>query len=176
MLAVNKYKEILLEEFYLSSDDMTIRRNKNGYYGRFKKHDVVIPFKLCKYGYGGIHIPRTRTTVAYHQLLTLLRGIDIPDGSVIDHINGDINDNRRENLRVTVQAINCKNSKKSKNNTSGHTGISWNKAANRYIVRKYLKGKRQYGGSAPTLEEALVIMDNLNIKAYQEGYTERHGK
>lgn len=176
MLTVNKYRDVLLEEFYLDSDDITIRRNKDGWRNKYKKHDIVKPYKLCKHGYGGIHIPRTRTTVSYSHLVTLLRGIEIPDDCVIDHIDGDNTNNSRSNLRVTTQAINCRNTKKSKNNTSGLTGVSWNKSAGCYIVRKYLNGKRVYGGSRKTLEEAAALMNELNAEALKQGYTERHGK
>jgi len=176
MLTVNKYKDILLDNFYLDSDDITIRRKTDGWRSMYKKHDIVKPYKLCSYGYKGIHIPGTRTTVSYAHLITLLRGITIPDNKVIDHINGNDTDDTRRNLRVVSQAVNCRNSRKAKNNTSGYTGISWNKTADCYIVRKYINKKRVYGGSAPTIQEAKVILDKLELKASNDGYTFRHGK
>jgi hypothetical protein len=176
MMTVNKYQQILLEEFYLDVDDVTVRRAKDGWRNKYMAHDVVTPFKLCSYGYGGVHVPKTRTTVPYHQLITLLRGIEIPEGSVIDHLNGNPDDNSRENIRVTTQALNTRNRKKHRNNTSGSTGISWNSGADCYIVRRYVKGTRMYGGSAQTLEEAKLLLDNLEKLSYEDGYTTRHGK
>ena len=176
MLAVNKYKDVLLAEFYLDSDDVTVRRKKDGWRSVYKAHDAVQGFKLCSFGYTGVHIPRTRSTVSMHHLVTLLRGIQIPDDCVIDHLNGDSEDNSRDNIRVTTQALNCKNQVKSKDNTSGYTGISWNAKANCYIVRKTLQGVRVYGGSAKSLADAVVLLDTLNERAYQDGYTTRHGK
>jgi len=175
MLTVNQYREVLLKEFYLDVDDLTIRRNQDGWRNKYSKHDEVVPFKLCSHGYGGIHIPRTRTTVPAQHLLLLLRGIEIPDNCIVDHLDGDTYNNHRSNLRVTTQAMNCRNSRKSKNNTSGHTGISWNAGANCYIVRKYLKGKRVYGGSATTLKAAIIILDKMVQESYKDGYTARHG-
>jgi len=176
MLTVNKYKDVLLEEFYLDSDDITVKRKKDGWRQKFKKHDVVEGYKLCSYGYKGVHIPRTRTTVPLAHLLTLLRGIDIPDNCVIDHIDGDDLNNSRSNIRLVSQKLNSRNQRMKSNNTSGYTGISWNKAGNCYIVRKYLRGIRLYGGSAKTLDEAIVIYNNMNAEAITEGYTTRHGK
>lgn len=45
----------------------------------------------------------------------------------IDHINGDPRDNRIENLRQTTNSDNCKNRNVSLANTSGWTGVTFNK-------------------------------------------------
>jgi hypothetical protein len=179
MLTVNKYQKILLEEFYLDKDDLTIRRNKDGWRNKFMKHDSVKPFKMVQKEnlvYGGIHVPGTRATVQYTHLLTLLRGIDIPEGSSLDHLDGDTSNNSRDNIRVTTQTFNCKNSKKRKNNTSGHTGISFNKQANLFYIRKYFEGIRIYK-SAKTLDGAIQILNDMERELVaNHGYTERHGK
>lgn len=49
-----------------------------------------------------------------------------PDDMVIDHINGDGLDNRRENLRVCTQSQNLGNSRKT-HGVSRHKGVYWNK-------------------------------------------------
>lgn len=176
MRAINKYKEIILEWFYLGEDDMTVYRAKDGYRGRYKQHDIVTPYQLCSYGYGGVHVPRTRTTIPYHHILTTLRGISIPDGSVIDHINGNPDDNSRSNIRVVTQQINCRNACMSKNNTSGVTGINWNAGSNSYVVRKYINGKRVYFGQRSTLKEAELLLEQQQPAILAAGYTTRHGK
>lgn len=176
MLIVNKYKSRLHDWFYLDDDDITIRRAKDGYQNRYKKGDIVQPFTLCSYGYGGIHIPQTRTTVSFHHLLTLLRGVNIPDNAVLDHIDGNPDNNHRNNIRVITQNLNAKNQKKRKNNSTGVTGINWNKASNSFVVRKMLQGKRYYLGQRKTLTEAVELLNSFTDTFRQEGYTERHGK
>ena len=174
MQIVNKYKELLLEWFYYNNKDGTIRRAKDGYHGRYKKDDIVQPYRLCSHGYGGVHIPTTRTTIPYHHLVLVLNHINIPDNAVIDHIDGNTNNNIISNLRVTTQQINCKNKKRRVDNSTGITGISKN--GNSFIVRKQISGKRIYLGSRPSLEEAIQLLDSYKEIAKSDGYTERHGK
>lgn len=173
MITANKYKDIILEHFYLHEDG-TVRRKQNGYHNRYKKDDIVIPFQLCSHGYYGIHIPTTRRTIPYHHLLLVLNDVDIPDNAVIDHINGDTTDNSISNIRIVTQQINCRNRRKRNDNTTGITGIT--KAGNSYIVRVQLNGTRKYLGSRTTLEEAKELLDSYNSIMLSDGYTERHGK
>jgi hypothetical protein len=56
----------------------------------------------------------------------------IPEGKEVDHINGDKQDNRLENLRLVTRQENMRNAKKSNANTSGCTGITWSKAAGKW--------------------------------------------
>ncbi len=167
------------EEFYLGTDDTTVFRAQDGWRGKYKKHDVVTPYILVrntKDSYFGVHVPKTRTSVSMSHLLTMLRGINIPDDHVIDHYNGDTTDNSRSNLRVVLQRINAKNSVKSKNNTSGHTGINWNASASSYTVRKYIRGVRLYIGSRKTLEDAVELLNEYKGVLTADGYTDRHGR
>ncbi len=178
MLTALKYKDVLLKEFYLDVDDITIRRNTDGYHGRYKKHDVVKPYVFTGnngYDYKGVHIPRTRTSISLPWLLTVLRKVPFTDKQVLDHLDGDITNNCRENIRVTTQCINSKNQKLSRNNTSGYTGISYNKQAKLYTVRRTIQGKRLYR-SSKTLDGAIEHLKELTALGLQDGYSERHGK
>ena len=51
----------------------------------------------------------------------------IPVGYEIDHINGNPSDCRLENLRVVPHKINCRNRGKRKDNSSGTTGVYYQK-------------------------------------------------
>jgi hypothetical protein len=178
MITAYKYKDVILNEFYLDDDDITVRRAKDGYHGRYKKGDIVTPyiFKGNKGNdYKGVHIPRTRTTISYPWLLTILRQIPFNEDSVLDHINGDINDNSRSNLRVVTQKINTRNQRKRNNNKTGYTGIYYNVKNKIYIIRKQIRNKRIYR-SSKSLVGAIVMLKELNTLALQDGYSVRHGK
>jgi len=68
MLNVLKFEDVLRESFYLDDDDITIRRKIDGYYGRYKKHDVVEGYyqNTPSGKYEIIHIPKTRTSIKKH--------------------------------------------------------------------------------------------------------------
>lgn len=74
-------------------------------------------------------------TGRYNKLLRLHRFImECPEELVVDHINGDKLDNRKDNLRICTQADNCKNRVLLKTNTSGVSGVRWNKINNNWRV------------------------------------------
>lgn len=74
---------------------------------------------------------------------------------VVDHINGNLDDNRIANLRACTQAQNTWNSKKPKTNKSGFKGVCWHKCAHKFIARiRANKGKQIYLGLFDTAEEA----------------------
>jgi hypothetical protein len=76
------------------------------------------------------------------------------EGYVIDHINGDGLDNRRENLRLANSAQNAWNSRIAKNNTSGFKGVTFNKREGRWRAKISHDGKRINIGTYDTAELA----------------------
>ena len=178
MLTALKYKNDILEWFYLDDDDITIRRAKDdNLKGKFKKDDIVIPFPLKGnkgYDYKGIWIPRIGKNILLPWALMVLRGIEIEDGMVIDHIDGDRTNNSRDNLRLVSQSENCRNRIMRKDNTTGYTGLSFHKPSGRYVVRRTIKGKRIWK-SHKTLEGAIEIWKEVEKLGYTDGYTKRHG-
>ena len=58
--------------------------------------------------------------------------LNAPKGTVVDHINRDTLDNRKENLRVTNYSNNVRNSRIYSTNKSGYRGVSWDKFYNKW--------------------------------------------
>jgi len=74
-----------------------------------------------------------------HRVIYFLNtGID-PEEKHVDHIDGNKLNNKISNLRLATSAQNLQNRKKSKNNTSGVTGVFWNKSREKYEVQIYYK-------------------------------------
>lgn len=76
------------------------------------------------------------------------------EGYQTDHINQNKLDNRRVNLRTVTAFVNQVNKSKSRNNTSGITGVRWDKSRNRWRVSFRWLGKVYYGGDYISLSAA----------------------
>jgi hypothetical protein len=66
--------------------------------------------------------------------------MDPPPGKVIDHVNGNKQDNRRRNLRECTQAENLRNSRKGRG-TSRFKGVCWYRRFERWAAKIYHDGK-----------------------------------
>jgi len=89
--------------------------------------------------------------------------MDAPKGKVVDHINGDGRDNRKENLRIctnTENSRNCNRPPQGKVSYHGVRHLSGEKTK-RYHVLIRFQGKKNSGGVFFTAEEAAVAYDKL---------------
>lgn len=86
-----------------------------------------------------------------------------PKGMVIDHINRNRYDNRKENLRITTTRVNNINRDRNINSKTGVYGVNLTKN-NKYTVRIRYKGKKLYIGVFDSLEEAKQAREKAEIK------------
>lgn len=86
-----------------------------------------------------------------HRFILDVKGSNI----IVDHINRNTLDNRRENLRIADSRINAINSKIRNNNTSEIVGVSWRKDRNCWCSRIKVDKKYLYLGSFSLKEEAI---------------------
>lgn len=93
--------------------------------------------------------------------------MDIDDiGIIVDHINHDVRDNRKINLRIATASENNINSKLNKNNSSGKSGVYH--VSKKWISYGFLNKERIFLGSYNTFEEA-----KASREAWEE---ENHGE
>lgn len=93
----------------------------------------------CIHQTGYRHVTWKGKVHKVHRLIFLLEHGYIP--KEIDHINGDRQDNRLENLRSVTRSQNQFNKAMAQNNTSGYRGVSWHKKSQQWVIRVCANGK-----------------------------------
>lgn len=88
----------------------------------------------------------------------------------IDHINGNRQDNRLDNLREATKTQNSYNTKVHKDNGTGVKGVYYNKANNNYRAQIRYNGKTISLGSFKTIEEASEVYNKKAIEIHGEFY------
>ena len=68
-----------------------------------------------------------KTTFKAQRIVWLLHDNLLNENEVIDHLDGNPHNNLISNLQSKSYAENSRNRKKASNNTTGYTGICWNK-------------------------------------------------
>ena len=87
---------------------------------------------------------------------------------VVDHINRNVLDNRRENLRVCTQSQNLANSNKRKNCSSLYKGVSWNKKNRKWAAYINADKSRVPLGYFRSEQEAACAYDAKALEVYGE--------
>lgn len=90
-----------------------------------------------------------------HRVIWEMHHGPIPEGMLVDHINGSRNYNFISNLRLATIAENGWNSKLAHNSTSGIKGVNWNERTGKWLCTVTKNGK-QHKKLADTKEEGIA--------------------
>jgi hypothetical protein len=94
-----------------------------------------------------------RSALRMHRLI-----LGASPGEIVDHINGDPLDNRRENLRITTSLVNNQNAKKRRDGlTSKHKGVHFCKVSKRWKAQIQIDKKKISLGSYRSEIEAATV-------------------
>ena len=93
--------------------------------------------------------------------------------NVIDHIDGDVTNNKIVNLRNVTQHENTRNACKPINNTSGVMGVSWDKSRNKWVAGIKVNYKRIALGRFDDINDAIYVRKQAEI---QYGFHANHGR
>lgn len=113
------------------------------------------------------HTKNGGTTERMHRIILGLAAGG-KDPRMVDHINGDRLDNRRENLRICSNAENGRNRGAQRNNSSGLKGVMWHPQSRKWRARLHADGRSFSLGLHETPE--------LAHQAYAEACKRLHGE
>lgn len=91
----------------------------------------------------------------------------------VDHINGQRDNNRLENLRLVSSSENSKNMGRSMKNKSGQTGVSWHKKSQKWSAYIWSNYKKKHLGLFSERNDAVKARKDAELKY---GYHVNHGR
>jgi hypothetical protein len=91
-----------------------------------------------------------------------------PEGKIVDHINGEKNDNRKCNLRVCTYCENNMNTTVRKDNKSGTTGVFWENQSGKWKAEISYNKKRKHLGLFDKFEDAVNARKKAEVMYFGE--------
>lgn len=104
-----------------------------------------------------------RCFTMFHRLVMNAR-----QGQVVDHINRNRADNRKENLRCCTRFENNLNRGKRSTNKSGVIGVHYDKKRNKWIANITYNKKRIFIGRYKTKQEAVKARIQKELELFKE--------
>lgn len=116
----------------------------------------------------GYHVIRVDDRLYHAGRLAFLYMIGRFPNPEIDHINRNRADDRWTNLREATYRLNALNRGLLPNNTSGLTGVTWNKRGRKWVAQTSVGNRNVYLGRFDTKEEAhRAYLDYLQNNVYR---------
>jgi hypothetical protein len=134
------------------------------FYFDLEDYDLIKDYCWYKDGNGYIKSRvKNKNISALHRMI-----MNSPNDKFIDHINHNIVDNRKKNLRIVTSSQNQCNKKIGRNNKSGHKGVNWSKRYNRWIAKIKINNTLIWLGSFSNIEDAIKIREEAEERYHGE--------
>lgn len=106
-----------------------------------------------------------------HRLAFLYMDGCFPE-ELTDHEDGNGLNNKWNNLSKATVSENCKNNRKRKDNTSGHTGVVWHKLTGKWQAQIRVNRKTKHLGLYVFINDAIIAR---KMAEYEYGFHKNHG-
>ena len=120
---------------------------------------------------GRLHVSVEKNLFRAHRVAWALHYGSWPTGE-IDHIDHDPTNNALSNLRLATRETNGRNISLHRTNTSGVTGVTWNKDRGRWVAQIHMHGKGYFLGHYESKADAAAARKAANEKY---GFHANHG-
>lgn len=118
-----------------------------------------------KQGYIAANDYKYKNKIFLHRLI-----MGFPKDLLIDHKYGEESryDNRKLNLRIATRLENNRNHKVCSTNTSGVTGVCWDKSRNKWVAQIIVDNKNIYLGRFANFDDAVKARKRAEEKYFGE--------
>lgn len=171
-LGKNNIKNNLIDD---TTEEYAIGYTNKGEPFWFDKEDIDKVSKYCWYydSHGYVAAPVRDETHKIIRLHSLVMGFPDTTLYVVDHKehpygNAHKIDNRKQNLRIVTIQKNQINRALQSNNTSGCTGITWNKRNQKWVAQIWINGKHIHLGQFLNKEDAIKARKSAEEQYFGE--------
>ena len=149
----NKILEVLID-----NEDVEKVKNIGSWHGIYDKTLKIPNYYIC-------HRPTNNSCIKLHRYIT-----NCPKNKVIDHINHNTLDNRKENLKICSQFENQQNLR---SKTTEQTGVFFRSRVQNGILREFWVGNiskncKRYSKEFKTKDEAIEWRQKMEKLLYKE--------
>jgi len=164
----NRIKKHKVNRIEIIGDITKVFFFNNDGYAIIDTEDYNIIKKYCWTGYINGYVTArsmktSRETIRMHRIILNMDNIEY-----IDHINGDPWDNRKSNLRPCNSSQNSMNMRICSSNTSGYTGVYFNKSANKWIASITANREKMHLGYFKNKQDAIDARQKAELKYFKE--------
>lgn len=138
--------------------------------GAFNKRFAHKQAGYSRNGYRFVDFPLAKK-VGVHRIVFVLHHGFVPE--TVDHIDGDTNNNRVENLRAATRRQNSMNTTTPSRNTSGVKGVSFHKNTNKWAAFVRVDGRQVHLGVFASIDEARKVRVEAAKQSYGEFFNDR---
>jgi hypothetical protein len=118
---------------------------------------------------GGLYAARRKNKNEGFKLVYMHREImNAPPDKQVDHHDNDSLNNQRYNLRLATPTQNMANRFRPSNNTSGHKGVYWCKARNKWIAQVVIGDEKVNLGGFLKKDDAIAMRNKKAREIYGE--------
>lgn len=162
------YKCNIESNEYNIINDYIVVKTSSGVVFFIDKDDEWVLKDYCWHVNGGGRIQshmrgKNSEITVLHRLI-----MNCPEDMVVDHINGNPLDNRRCNLRIVTQQQNAMNHKIRLDNTSGTTGVCFNKRNKKWAAHINFNNESIHIGYFDNFEDAVAARKSAEEKYFGE--------
>ena len=110
---------------------------------------------------------RSETGTTKRKIVLMHREIlKVEKSQQVDHISGNVLDNRKSNLRIATHSQNMRNRKLQSNNSTGYKGVWYNRKKDRFIATIKINGQSRTLKYCRTALEAAQIYNEKAVEIY----------
>ena len=133
-------------------------------------YDDVVRFSWCLTRHRDGKLFYARGRVGQDRRKTLLHRYILkpPPEVLIDHVNKNGLDNRKENLRLVTPSQNSQNKRVKVTNLSGYKGVHYDKTKNKWRVMIQVDGQARHVGKFDCPVKAAIVYDTEARKHFGE--------